>query len=88
MTRYFSDANAMVVAFCTWHEHHPPTVAQMERRESAGEQLVLAAHSLPEAYAVPRRLPGTSRLRSRDAIALLAANWRSTPVTHLTVAET
>ena len=52
----------------------------------AAEALVLAAHSLAETYAVLTRLPGPNRLRSRDAIALLEANWRETPVVHLTAA--
>ena len=46
------------------------------------------AHSLAETYAVLTRLPGPNRLRSGDAIALLEANWRETPVAHLTAAET
>lgn len=49
---------------------------------------MLAAHSLAETYAVLTRLPGPGRLRSRDAITLLEANWRETPVVHLTAAET
>ena len=49
---------------------------------------MLAAHSLAETYAVLTRLPGPNRLRSGDAIALLEANWRETPVIHLTAAET
>ena len=49
---------------------------------------MLAAHSLAETYAVLTRLPGPNRLRSRDAIELLEANWRQTPVVHLTSAET
>ncbi len=49
---------------------------------------MLAAHSLAEAYAVLTRLPAPNRLRSEDAIALLEANWRETPVVHLTAAET
>ena len=73
---------------CSWHDHHVRTRAEIERRERAGEQLVLAAHSLAETYAVLTRLPAPNRLRAGDAIALLEANWRSTPVVHLTGAET
>ena len=60
----------------------------MDRREGAGEEFILAAHTLPEAYAVLTRLPAPHRLRSGDAIALLEANWREAPVVHLTAAET
>lgn len=60
----------------------------MDRRGRAGEELVLAAHSLAETYAVLTRLPAKNRLRSGDAIALLDANWRETRVVHLTARET
>ncbi len=43
---------------------------------------------MAETYTVLTRLPGPNRLRSGDAIALLEANWRETPVVHLTAAET
>ena len=88
MTRYLCDTSALVATVCSWHEHHGRTLAERERRERAGEELVLAAHSLAEAYAVLTRLPAPNRLRSRDAIALLEANWRETPVVHLTASET
>ena len=88
MTRYLCDTSALVATVCSWHEHHARTREELERRERAGEQLVLAAHSLAETYAVLTRLPGPNRLRSGDAIALLDANWRKTPVVHLTAAET
>jgi len=77
-----------VATVCSWHEHHARTLAELERRERAGEALVLAAHSLAETYAVLTRLRGPNRLRSGDAIALLEANWSETPVVHLTAAET
>ncbi len=88
MIRYLCDTSVLVAAVCSWHEHHARTLAELERRERACEQLVLAAHSLAEAYAVLTRLPGSNRLRSEDAIALLEGNWRDTPVIHLTAAET
>lgn len=88
MTRYLCDTSTLVAKVCSWHEHHTRTLAELERRERAGEELVLAAHSLAETYAVLTRLPGPNRLRSGDAIALLEANWRETPVIHLTAAET
>jgi predicted nucleic acid-binding protein len=88
MTRYLCDTSALVAMVCSWHEHHARTLAETERRARAGEELVLAAHSLAETYAVLTRLPAPNRLRSGDAIALLEANWRETPVVHLTAAET
>ena len=88
MTRYLCDTSALVPAVCPWHEHHARTVAELERREIAGEELVLAAHSLAEAYAVLTRLPPPNRLRSADALALLEANWRDARVFQLTATET
>ena len=88
VTRYLCDTSVLVATVCSWHEHHARTLAEVQRRERAGEELVLAAHSLAEAYAVLTRLPGPNRLRSDDALALLEANWRETRVVHLTAAET
>ncbi len=88
MTRYLCDTSGLVAAVCTWHEHHDRTRTELQRRADAGEKLVLAAHSLVETYAVLTRLPGPGRLRVDDAMALIEANWRDTPVVHLTTTET
>ena len=87
MIRYLCDTSVLVATVCSWHEHHARTIAELERREGVGEELVLAAHSLAEAYAVLTRLPAPNRLRSEDALALLEANWRETPVVQLTAAD-
>lgn len=86
--RFLCDTNVLVAAVCSWHEHHERTRAGVDRRKGVGEELVLATHTLSEAYAVLTRLPSPHRLRSGDAIALLEANWREAPVVHLTAAET
>ena len=80
VTRYLCDTSALVATVCSWHEHHARTRAEIEQRERTGEELVLAAHSLAEAYAVLTRLPAPNRLRSGDALALLEANWRDTRI--------
>ena len=49
----------------------------LERRLTAGDRLVVAAHALVEAYAVLTRLPAPHRLAPADAWALLAANFVS-----------
>ena len=87
MTRYLCDTNGLVAAVCSWHEHHDRTRAELERRADANEQLVLAAHSLAETYAVLTRLPAPNRLRAEDAITLIELNWRDTPVVQLTARE-
>ncbi len=88
MRRYLCDTSGLVAAVCSWHEHHERTRAELERRADANEQLVLAAHSLAETYAVLTRLPAPNRLRATDAIALIELNWRNTPVVQLTAHET
>ena len=88
MIRYLCDTSFLVALLCAWHEHHARTRAEIERRARADEQLILAAHSLAETYAVLTRLPAPNRLRAADAIALLEANWSGTPVVHLTASET
>jgi len=87
VTRYLCDTSVLVATVCSWHEHHVRSLAEIERRERAAEELVLSSHSLAEAYAVLTRLPAAHRLRSADAIALLESNWRETPAVHLTVDE-
>ena len=87
MIRYLCDTSALIAAVSSWHEHHDRTCVEIERRKRGNEQLVLAAHSLAETYAVLTRLPAPYRLRSADAIALIEQNWKDTPVVHLTGAE-
>ena len=88
MTRYLCDTSALVAAVSSWHEHHDRTCAEIERRKDGNEELVVAAHSLAETYAVLTRLPAPHRLRAADAIALIESNWKDTPIMHLTGAET
>ena len=88
MSRYLCDTSCLVAAVCTWHEHHGRTHREIERRAGAGEELVLAAHSLVETYAVLTRLPAPYRLRSEDALSLIESNWKGTPTIHLTGDET
>ena len=88
MSRYLCDTSCLVAAVCTWHEHHGRTHREIERRLGADEELVLAAHSLVETYAVLTRLPAPYRLRAEDALSLIESNWKGTPTIHLTGDET
>lgn len=88
MSRYLCDTTCLVATVSSWHEHHDRTRSEIDRRANRGEELVLAAHSLAEAFSVLTRLPAPHRLRAADALAAIEANWRSTPVVHLTGAET
>ena len=87
MIRYLLDTSCLVAAVCSWHEHHAATAADMARRASAGQTLVLAAPSLVEAYAVLTRLPPPHRLTPADAWALIDGNWRRTRLTALSANE-
>ena len=88
MSRYLCDTSCLIAAVCTWHEHHGRTVSELERRIRSDQELVLAAHSLAETYAVLTRLPSPHRLRAEDAIALIEMNWGGTSVVHLTGRDT
>lgn len=88
MSRYLCDTSCLVAAVCTWHGHHVRTCAEIERRSRDGEDLVLAAHSLAETYAVLTRLPSPHRLRADDAVSLIEMNWGGAPVVYLTATDT
>jgi len=78
VTSYLLDTSCLVAAACGWHRHHDATRREIGRRDAAGEKLVLAAHSLAEAFSVLTRLPEPHRLRPDDALALIEANWGKT----------
>ncbi len=78
MTSYLLDTSCLVAAVCAWHRFHDATRREIERRDGAGEKLVLAAHSLAETFSVLTRLPEPHRLRPDDALALIEANWAET----------
>jgi predicted nucleic acid-binding protein len=78
VSAYLLDTSCLAAAVCAWHEHHEATRKEIARRQARGEVLVLAAHSLAEAYSVLTRLPEPHRLRPEDALAVLEANWSET----------
>lgn len=83
MTRYLCDTSVLVASLCDWHQHYRLSRNEIVERTDGGQELVLAAHSLAETYAVLTRLPGHYRLPPGTAIALLHKNWRKTPTIHL-----
>jgi predicted nucleic acid-binding protein len=84
VTSYLLDTSCLVATVCAWHQRHLATRREIERREAAGEKLVLAAHSMAETYLVPTRLPEPHRLRPSDALAVIEANWGETALVALT----
>jgi hypothetical protein len=74
-SRFLADTSCMIASVCSWHESHQNTAAEISARLDAGEELVVAAHSLAEAYAVLTRLPAPHRLSPYDAATLVKANF-------------
>ena len=87
MSSYLLDTNCLVAVVCSWHGHHEATRREIERRYAAGEELVLSAHSLAEAFSVLTRLPEPHRLCPEDALALIEANWGKTRLVALTAPD-
>lgn len=80
MAGFLPDTSCMVATVCTWHTHHSRITEELERRFSQGEEMIVAAPALVEAYAVLTRLPSPYRLASSDAFALLEANFMGTKI--------
>jgi predicted nucleic acid-binding protein len=76
--RFAVDSNCLIAAVCDWHVHHRVTAAALERRLDDGEQMVVAAHTLTEAYAVLTRFPAPHRLAPGDAWAVLDVSFAQT----------
>lgn len=85
--RVLPDSNCLVAAVCAWHEHHVVSAAEFAARMKSSDEVVIAAPSLMEAYAVLTRLPQPHRLAPADAFALLDANWGKSEVVGLTPPE-
>ena len=65
----------MIALVCGWHPDHSRSTAEFSRRLSRGEELVVAAPALVEAYAVLTRLPPPYRIAPADALFLLESNF-------------
>jgi predicted nucleic acid-binding protein len=85
--RYALDTSCLVALHLPTHERHDVTLRTVSRRDRAGEEVVLAAPALLEAYAVLTRLPGPHRLAARDAYHMLSETWGDARVIALTPDE-
>jgi predicted nucleic acid-binding protein len=65
----------MVASLSPWHVHGARATAEIDRRLSAGEQMVLAAPSVVETYSVLTRMPRPQRYEPRTALKLIEANF-------------
>jgi predicted nucleic acid-binding protein len=69
------DTSCIVAAVCSWHEHHGRAAGAIEERLSRKRPMLIAAHSLIEAYSVLTRLPAPHRVSPSDALTLIEANF-------------
>jgi len=65
----------MVALVCGWHPDHSRLSAEFGRRLSRGEELVVAAPALVEAYSVLTRIPPPYRITPTNALFLLESNF-------------
>jgi predicted nucleic acid-binding protein len=70
------DTSCLVPLISSWHEYHEPTVSALESLRTTTD-LVVAAHSLLECFAVLTRLPERIRITSREALQRLNENFAS-----------
>lgn len=75
ITRFLLDTSCIIAAVCNWHPDHDTTAREIQRRLSAGEELVSAGPALVESYAVLTRLPAPHRLFPADALAVIESNF-------------
>ena len=64
-----------MAAVSSWHEHHERAINEIQSRLKKKQRMIVAAHSLIEAYAVLTRLPAPHRISARDANTVLQANF-------------
>lgn len=71
------DSSSVIAAVSDWHDARDPTRREIDRRLDTGEDLVLPAAALVEAYSVLTRLPVHRRLSPADAWKVLEPNFVS-----------
>jgi predicted nucleic acid-binding protein len=76
--RFMLDTNCMIAAVSRAHPHHARAADEYNRRLDRGESLVVAAHSLAEAYSVLTRSPPPLRLSGNQAVAVLEGSFVGT----------
>lgn len=85
--RVLIETSCLVAAALPQHEHHAATIADLSRRRAAGQEFVMAAHAVLEAFAVLTRLPPPHRLAPRDAGEVLDRNWGASATVATSAAE-
>jgi predicted nucleic acid-binding protein len=82
------DTSCLVALICSTHQHHERTLRELEARAKKSEPLLLAEHSIAEAWAVLTRLPPPMRLSPALAEEALRADWKESEAISLTASET
>lgn len=75
MASFLPDTSCIVPTVATWHAQHASASAEVDRRLVEGQNLILAAPTLFESYAVLTRLPPPHRLSPADAWALVRTSF-------------
>lgn len=61
-TLFLPDTSCIVAAILSWHEQHEQARTAIEQRLLDGQLMLIAAHTLVEAYSVLTRLPARHRV--------------------------
>ena len=75
MPHFMLDTNCMIAAVSRAHPRHTEAADEYNVRLDRGESLILAAHSLAEAYSVLTRIPVPLRLSARQAATVLETSF-------------
>jgi predicted nucleic acid-binding protein len=68
------DTSVFVAAFVTKHANHDAALGALQKLHSDKDEIVVAAHSVVELYAVLTRLPIRPRIRPETAMNLIEEN--------------
>ena len=74
MPRFLPDTNCLIASVSGGHQHHPAATAELQRRLDMGHRMVVAGHTLAEAYSVMTRRPPPDRVTPTQAVELLRAS--------------
>lgn len=73
--RFLVDTSIVIAAVTTWHQQRAAAIGELERRLAGGDEMMIAGHTLAEAYAVLTRLPAPHRLSLADATRVIEINF-------------
>lgn len=68
------DTNCLIATLCDWHDQNHAVVDFLNEAVDRGDEILVAAHTLVEAYSVLTRLPAPHRLSPTAALDLLGHN--------------